>query len=114
MARLRTFVWRVTFGENAPDTLPEYLINGFEVPFDDVEGEPGPGRTVTATAHPESYPHTLVLQGPPAGQWDLLESSITYHYENEPPWTCRLGAVVLRENRHFQLLYAKPNRIIQV
>ena len=114
MARLRTFVLRLTFGENAPHAMPEYLINGFDVTFDEVTGEIGPGKTVTATAPPESYPHTLVLRGPDTGQWDILEGAVTYWYEDEEPWTCPLGAVILREREDLQLLYAKPNWIVEV
>ncbi|HOV61222.1 MAG TPA: hypothetical protein PK349_09190 [Candidatus Hydrogenedentes bacterium] len=114
MARLRTFLLRLTFGDKAPDRMPEYLVNGFEVGFDEVVGELAPGKTVMATAHPESYPHTLILRGPDTDQWDIHEAAITYYYEDEDPWTCRLGAVILRAEEDLQLLYTRPNRIVEV
>ena len=114
MPRLDTFQLVLQTGESGPGAVPKYSINGFPLEFDDYEGGTGPGETLQAVAHPQSFPHTLILSGPEDGSWDIVGAEITYHCDGDEPYSLTLGEVVLGDHDDLNLWYAKPPEVFDV
>lgn len=104
----------VKTGARGLEKPPEYAVNGFEVEFDELHGDTAPGGTLSVVGYPESHPHTLVLCGPAEGAWDIETAEVTYHYEDETPYTVRLGAVSLDAESNLNLLHNRPLPVVQV
>ena len=114
MPRLDTFQLTLHTGEAGPGTPPKYTINGFPLDFDEYEGGTGPGETLQAVAHPQSFPHTLILSGPEEGNWEIEGAEITYHCDGDAPYSLTLGAVTLDDHADLNLWYAKPPKVFDV
>lgn len=114
MPRLDTFKLSLRTGDSGPGAVPKYTINGFPLEFDEFEGGTGPGETLQAVAHPQSFPHTLILSGPEEGNWDIEGGEITYHCDGDDPYTLTLGAVSLDDHADLNLWYAKPPKVFDV
>ena len=114
MPRLDTFQLTVHTGASGPGTLPKYSINGFPLEFDEYEGGTGEGETLEAVAHPQSFPHTLILSGPESGNWDIEGAEITYYCDGDDPYTLTLGTVKLEDRDDLNLWYPKPPKVFDV
>jgi len=114
MPRLETFHVKIETGNQGPPTFPRYAINGFNIDFDELAGGCGPGEVLEATAHPQSFPHTLILQGPEEGSWDIQGLTVTYECDGSPPYTVKLGAVALDDGSDLNLWYERPQKVIDV
>ncbi len=114
MARLRRLDMELKTGTCPLQGPLRYYINGFDVEFDEMEGSTAPGGTLQAVGYPESHPHTLTLGGPETGTWDLEGLRITCHYEDQEPYTVRLGSVTLHEGEELNLLVTRPLPVIEV
>jgi hypothetical protein len=105
MPRLDTFDITIVTGERGRTTRPTWVINSFEVEFDDAEGGTGSGETFKATGNPGSFPHSLVLRGPESGPWDIANATVTYYPTGEDPYTIRLGAVTVDDDADLNIWY---------
>ncbi|MCC6490325.1 MAG: helicase [Candidatus Hydrogenedentes bacterium] len=114
MPKLNTFQISVRTGVRGVDMLPQWVINGFPVDFEDVRGSTKSGDTFEATGSPGSFPHTLLLRGPDEGNWDIEETRITYYPNGEEPYTVRLGAVTLDAESDMNLWYERPQAVLDV
>lgn len=114
MPRLDTFHLTLQTGGEGPGTIPKYTINGFPLEFDESSGGTGPGETLNAVAHPQSFPHTLVLGGPVQGSWEIAGGEIVYHCDGEEAYTITLGAVTLDDRADLNLWYARPPKVFDV
>jgi len=114
MPRLDTFQLKLTTGNAGPGGVPKYTINGFPLDFDEQSGGTGPGETLEAVAHPQSFPHTLVLSGPEQGDWEILGGEIVYRCDGEEAYTVKLGAVTLDDRADLNLWYARPAKVFDV
>jgi len=114
MPRLETFTLTLKTGERGLDATPQYLINGFALDFDSVEGGTGPGETLKATGDPQSFPHSLVLRGPVGGPWDIESAEITYDVFQAEPYTIRLGSVTLDDESDLNIWYERPEKVVDV
>lgn len=114
MPRLETFKLTVSTGERGFEGKLGYSINGFPLDFDEVSGSTDPGATLSALARPESFPHTLLLNGPDAGVWDIAGLEVEYHCAGEEPYTLRMGGVTLDEHADLNLWNPRPPKVIDV
>lgn len=114
MPRLDTFQITLITGNEGPGGVPKYTINGFPLEFDECTGGTAPGETLEAVAHPQSFPHTLLLSGPEAGNWEIAGGEIEYRCDGEAPYTVKLGAVKLDDHADLNLWYAKPPKVLDV
>ncbi len=114
MGRLEHFVLRIATGDRGAGDVQHFLINGFDLDFERVEGGARPGEMLEAEGWPESFPHSLLLPGPESGAWDIARLEITYHFDGESPYTVRLGAVTLEDDADLNLLYPRPAEVIGV
>jgi len=114
MARLETFSLVIRTGGRGLDETPAYTINGFTLPFDQVDGSARAGGVLEATGHPQSFPHGLTLVGPSEGAWDIEGIEATYELDGEAPYTVRLGAVTLDGQTELRLWYPRPAEVIDV
>jgi len=114
MPRLETFSVRIKTGEAGPRTIPRYSINGFNIDFDELSGACGPGEVLEATAHPQSFPHSLILIGPEEGEWDIEGMTITYECDGSEPYTVKLGAVHLDDASDLNIWHERPPKVIDV
>jgi hypothetical protein len=114
MPRLETFYLKLKTGERGLPGPPQYVINGFPLDFDEVSGSTEPGGVLEATAHPQSFPHSLVLRGPKQGVWDIEGLEITYHVAGREPYSVKLGGVELDEESDLNLWYEPPARVFDV
>lgn len=108
MPRLETFKLRITTGDQGLDGRLGYTINGFPLDFDSMEGGTGPGEVAELVANPESFPHSLRLNGPESGEWDIAGAEIEYHCADGEPYTLRLGGVTLDAQSELNLWYERP------
>lgn len=114
MPRLESFTLELRTGDRGIAYVPRYSINGFEIEFDTLEGGCNAGETLRAEAAPQSFPHTLLLQGPLEGQWDIAGATLTFHVQGGEPYTVRLGAVTLGDTDDLNLWYERPEKVIDV
>lgn len=114
MPRLDTFQLSLITGETGPGCVPKYSINGFPLEFDEQTGGTNPGETLEVVAHPQSFPHTLILSGPESGNWEIAGAEITYQCDGEDPYTVKLGAVTLDDHADLNLWYARPPKVFDV
>lgn len=114
MPRLDTFQLILETGDQGPGGVPKYTINGFPLEFDEQTGGTGPGETLEAVGHPQSFPHTLVLSGPEEGDWEIRGGEIRYRCDGEDPYTIKLGAVTLDDHADLNLWYARPPKVFDV
>lgn len=114
MPRLKTFKLRIHTGQRGLDKPPQYTINGFPLPFDEINGEPRAGSVIEAVGHPESYPHTLTLNGPTNGAWDIEGIEAEYDCDGEEPYRVRLGAVTLDDRSDLNLWYKRTDEVFDV
>jgi hypothetical protein len=114
MPRLDTFQLKLTTGNEGPGGVPKYTINGFPLEFDESSGGTAPGETLDAVAHPQSFPHTLVLSGPEQGNWEILGGEIRYQCDGEEAYTISLGAITLDDRADLNLWYVRPPRVFDV
>lgn len=114
MPRLDTFQLKLNTGDEGPGGIPKYTINGFPLEFDEQSGGAGPGETLDVVAHPQSFPHTLVLSGPESGNWEILGGEIIYRCDGEDPYTVQLGAVTLDDHADLNLWYTRPPKVFDV
>ncbi len=108
MPKLSSFYVEIKTGENGRDDQPTFVINGFELPFDQPEGSCGPGETFTATGNPASFAHSLHLIGPKDGDWDVDELKITYFGEGDEPYSFRFKPFTLTSDTNANIWRAKP------
>ncbi len=108
MPRLQCFDMTVKTGERSCDRTPGFVINGFELEFDNVEGGTEPGDTLTCKGSPDSFPHSLHLTGPEEGTWDISELSITYYPYGEEPYTLRFAPVSIDSDSDLNIWHQKP------
>lgn len=108
MPRLEVFEIEITTGERGREEPPQYLINGFPLAFEHLDGSTQPGATLKAKGDPQSFPHSLHLSGPERGTWDIEGATITYYLDGEEPYTIRLGAVSLDEASDLNIWYERP------
>lgn len=114
MPLLDTFELKVITGKRAGPEKPCFAVNGFSLDFDSVSGGTQPGQTMIAVGSPKSFPHILVLRGPESGAWDIDEAEITYSFDDEIPYSVRLGAIRLEANTDLNLWYARPPVVVDV
>jgi hypothetical protein len=114
MPRLDSFTVRVKTGKNAPPETPKYVINGFLVDFDKIEGAAAPGQAFEATGEPGSFPHSLLLCGPKDGLWDIEELTATYRCQGEEPYTIRFGSITLDETSDLNIWLERPAPVFDV
>ena len=115
MPRLEDFTLKIKTGERGLGYTPKYQINGFSLEFDSIDGGTGAGETLTVRGEPQSFPHTLLLEGPRDGEaWDIEEIEAEYTVFNEEPYTVRLGAVHLGETDDLNIWYERPPTVIDV
>ena len=108
MPRLQSFDVSIRTGAAGRPDAPKYVINGFELDFDESTGGCGAGETFDATGAPDSFPHSLVLRGPASGTWRIEGMSITYHYVGEVPYTLRFGPLEIDSESDVNLQHARP------
>lgn len=114
MPRLETFSIRIKTGAEGPRTIPRYQINGFDIDFDELAGGCGPGEVLEATAHPQSFPHSLTLSGPEDGAWDIEEVDLSYHCDGAEAYSIRLGAIRLEVDCDLNIWHERPPKVIDV
>ncbi|MBI2436097.1 MAG: helicase [Candidatus Hydrogenedentes bacterium] len=114
MPRLDTFHVKIRTGAQGPKQPPQYSINGFPLDFDECTGGAGTGETLELRGEPRSFPHSLLLQGPREGCWEIADMEVTYHCANETPYTVRLGMVSLDHRSDLNLWYPRPAKVIDV
>lgn len=108
MPKLQTFQVRIKTGVPGRIEPPDFKINGFKVPFDNPEGGVGPGETFEAEGSPQSFAHSLHLCGPTEGNWEILETTLTYHLMGEAPYTIRLGKITLDSESDLNIWHERP------
>jgi len=108
MPKLSSFYVEIKTGEHGRGDVPVFAINGFNLPFDDVQGDCQPGSTLKATGNPESFPHALHLVGPGEGQWDIEELKITYFPQGETPYSMVFGAATLDDESNLNIWKRRP------
>lgn len=114
MPRLDTFQLKVHTGARGVNEPPKYTINGFPLDFDACTGSAQPGETLELRGEPRSFPHSLLLQGPREGTWEIAGLEATYQCANETPYTVRLGPVALDNRSDLNLWYPRPAKVIDV
>jgi hypothetical protein len=108
MPRLEQFRLTIRTGEHGRADHPRYEINGFQVDFDDVEGNADAGQTLVATGRPRSFPHSLTLVGPEDGQWDIERIEAVYECGGSDAYTVRMGAVTLDDETNLNIWHEPP------
>lgn len=114
MPRLDTIAVKIRTGGQGWGEVPKYSINGFPLEFDEHSGGTGPGEVFEAAGHPQSFPHSLLLNGPSAGAWEIESLEATYQCANETPYTIRLGKAVLDSKTDLNLWHTRPAKVIDV
>lgn len=114
MPRLETFDIDITTGARGRPGVATYTINGFTLEFDEEEGGTGPGETLKASASPDSFPHSLVLDGPKDGAWGIEAIELRFYPSGEEPYSVRLGGVTLDSRSDLNLWYDRPPRTLAV
>lgn len=114
MPRLESFKVRLTTGNHPLQGKLGYSINGFPLEFDEVSGTTEPGGVLEAVGHPESFPHTLQLNGPESGEWEIAGLEVEYTCAGEEAYTVRMGGVTLDERADLNLWTPRPPKVIDV
>ncbi|NUN98085.1 MAG: helicase [Candidatus Omnitrophica bacterium] len=114
MPKLQIFRIRIATGEQGRTDIPEFKINGFKIPFDNPRGGVGPGETFEAEGAPQSFAHSLHLCGPTEGTWEIRETTLTYNLMGEPPYTIRLGRVVLDSESDLNIWHERQPVVFDV
>lgn len=108
MPKLNSFELIIRTGEKPLESTPTFIINGFPLDFEQVEGSTGVGDTLRATGSPESFPHTLLLHGPEEGEWEITEIRATYFTQGEEPYHIRFGRVLLDDKSDLNIWAERP------
>jgi hypothetical protein len=114
MPRLDSFSIELKTGESALKGPLKFIINGFPLEFDEVEGGTGSGETFSATGAPGSFPHTLLLHGPEEGDWEVEGFSVTYHPNGEEPYRIRFGGVTVDSASDLNIWADRPSPVMDV
>lgn len=108
MPRLERITVRITTGDEGPGESPSYTINGFTLPFDQVDGGTAPGQTLEATGFPGSVPHSLLLAGPSEGNWEIARLEAEYEPEGESPYTVAFAPLILDDAADLNIWQPRP------
>ena len=110
MPKLTQFKLEVKTGTNPGPENPSFSINGFPLEFEETEGTAEVGATFTAVGSPNSFPHSLVLMGPEAGEsnWDIESVTATYECANMDPYVVCMGATTLDDNANLNIWHEPP------
>ena len=114
MPRLQNFEVKIETGDQAMAAAPSFVINGFTLPFDSVEGGVGTGETFVATGRPDSFPHSLHLTGPDESPWDIASLSITYFPYGEEPYSLRFAPLTLDSESDLDIWQTRPEPVFDV
>lgn len=114
MPRLQCFDLTVKTGEHGCDRQPAFVINGFELEFDNADGSYETGGTLICKGSPDSFPHSLHLTGPNEGVWDIDELEITYYPYGEEPYTLRFAPISIDSESDLNIWHKKPSAVWDV
>jgi len=114
MPRLQCFELEIKTGDRGREDTPKFVINGFELDFDKIEGSAQAGDTMHAKGSPDSFPHSLHLTGPDQGEWDIAEIKATYFPYGEEPYTLRFAPITLDDESDLNIWHARPEAVIDV
>ncbi|MCC6145199.1 MAG: helicase [Candidatus Hydrogenedentes bacterium] len=114
MPKLDAVTLKIKTGTQGPGEMPQYIINGFKLDFEQLEGGTGPGETLVAVGEPQSFPHSLHLTGPKSGSWEIEGIEATYECAGFEPYTVRLGAVTLDDESDLNIWHERPAKLIDV
>ncbi len=80
---------------DVPLEQPVILVfNNHPIPVPADSGGTGAGETFEGRFRPNSFAHSVALQGPEAGEWAVNGVTVTYR-SGADEWTVRWGAVTL-------------------
>ena len=108
MPRLNAFTVTIKTGENGLDDPPSFKINGHSMALEADSGGCGAGETFVGGFSPRSFAHSLVLEGPKMGKWDLERVEITFDCDGDAPYTCVFAPIALDANSELNIWQDKP------
>jgi len=114
MPRLDTFSIELTTGDSPRKGPLKFIINGFPLEFEDVEGGTGVGETFKGTGAPGSFPHALLIHGPEEGDWEIEGFNVTYHPNGEEPYRIRFGGVTVDSSSDLNIWAERPQPVMDV
>lgn len=107
MPRVARLQLTITTGESGRVGPVILAFNSHPIPLLDAAGGCGAGETLTATLHPASFAHSVWLEGPDAGVWDIQSVEVTYD-SGSGPWTVRFGAARLDDQTSLDIWEERP------
>lgn len=109
MPRLNAFKIKIETGERGRAEPPKFKINGHAMVLEKQGGDGvGPGQTFEGGFAPRSFAHSLVLEGPPSGAWDIRRVEMTYDCDGDEPYRAVFAPVTLDETTDLNIWQEKP------
>ncbi len=94
MPRISSLQVEIVTGDSGTDGPVLVVFNGHPLPFPQVRGGTGSGETFEGRLAPNSFAHSVHLEGPASGEWDVAGLQVTYQGIGAP-WTVRFGPITL-------------------
>ncbi len=94
MPRISSLQVEIVTADAGTESPVMVVFNNHPMPFPQYRGGTAAGETFEGRFSPNSFAHSVAIEGPAEGQWAIERLSVTYEGAGEP-WTVRFGAVTL-------------------
>ena len=97
MPRIDTIDVEIKTGAQGASSPVTFQFNGHNLAFENTTGGTGPGESFTGGFELRSFVHSVALNGPEEGSWDVDELRVTYTTGEDEPYVIRFGKVQLND-----------------
>jgi hypothetical protein len=114
MPRINTIEIEVKTGESGHDGPVYMTFNGHTLPLELTRGSAAAGDILVGALNPSSVAHSVALDGPGEGYWQIERMTVTYHPTGEAPYSLSFGAVTLDETNAVNIYRPRPPEAFDV
>ena len=114
MPKIDTISIELKTGTQGTSDPVTFQFNGHTLPFEETEGGTAPGETFRGSFEVGSYGHSVALNGPKSGEWDVEEMRVTYELDDADSYSIRFGAVKLNEDNAVNIYRGRPRPTFEV
>jgi len=97
MPRIERIDIAIKTGAQGTTSPVTFQFNGHQLAFEDVSGGTGESETFEGGFELNSFAHSVALNGPEAGSWDVEEIRVSYGLGDSEPYEICFGKIQLDE-----------------
>ncbi len=114
MPKIDTIAIEVKTGDQGTTDPVTFQFNGHTLSFEETQGGTAPGEIFQGSFEVGSYGHSVALNGPKTGEWQIEELRVTYELGDSDSYSIRFGAVSLNEDNALNIYRSRPRPTFDV